>query len=135
MRGFIDIGDDLARADTAALMNALRRRGYLTGTPPAPCEPLCEMTGFDACDIVRTPQFGVIVYRAALGDRVARGQPVADIVSPSLPGREGRITVHAATDGVVVTRRLKRLVAANQVIAKIAGSVPLPHRKGYLLED
>lgn len=97
--------------------------------------PLCDITGFDACDVVRTPAFGVIVYRAALGEQVKSGQPIADIVVPSALGHKRRITVHARTDGVVVTRRLKKLVAANQVIAKVAGNSPLPYRKGYLLED
>lgn len=135
LRGFADVGDDLAGADAAALVNTLRRRGCLAGAAAPPSEPLCEITGFDACDVVRTPQFGVIVYHAALGDKVMRGQPIADIVSPSAPGSQERITVRAETEGIVVTRRLKKLVAANQVIAKIAGSAPLPHRKGYLLED
>ncbi|RUU76335.1 hypothetical protein [Mesorhizobium sp. M7A.F.Ca.MR.362.00.0.0] len=114
LRGFVDIGDEMAATD-------------------AP--PLCDVTGFDACDVVRTPAFGVIVYRVELGERVTSGQPIADIVAPAAIGGDARITVHARTDGVVVTRRLKKLVAANQVIAKVAGTEPLSHRKGYLLED
>lgn len=135
LRGFIDVADDIAQADADAMINVLRRRGYLKGeAKPAP-EPLCQPTRFDACDIVRTPQFGVIVYHAELGERVTRGQPLADIVSPPSENGPDRITLHAGTEGVVVTRRLKKLVAANQVIVKIAGSEPLDHRKGYLLED
>ncbi|MFC6488804.1 succinylglutamate desuccinylase/aspartoacylase family protein [Nitratireductor sp. GCM10026969] len=135
LRGFVDVGDEIARADASALINVLRRRRYLSGDADAAPEPLCELTGFDACDIVRTPQFGVVVYHAELGERVKCGQPIADIVSPPAAGSQERITLHAGTDGLVVTRRLKKLVAANQVIAKIAGVVPLKHRRGYLLED
>lgn len=135
LRGFIDISDDVARADASALINVLRRRRYLSGDADAAPEPLCELSGFDACDLVRSPQFGVIVYHADLGERVKRGQPIADIVSPAAAGSERRITLHAGTDGLVVTRRLKKLVVANQVIAKIAGVVPLKSRRGYLLED
>ena len=135
LRGFVDIGDEMAATDASALLNVLRRRGYITGQAPAAPAPLCDVTGFDACDVVRTPAFGVIVYRAELGERVTSGQPIADIVAPAAIGGDARVTVHARTDGVVVTRRLKKLVAANQVIAKVAGTVPLSHRKGYLLED
>lgn len=135
LRGFIDISDDMARADASAMLNVLRRRGYLASPAVAAPAPLCDVTGFDACDVVRTPAFGVIVYRAELGERVTSGQPIADIVVPSALGAEGRITVHARTNGIVITRRLKKLVAANQVIAKVAGESPLSHRKGYLLED
>ncbi|HET7411816.1 MAG TPA: succinylglutamate desuccinylase/aspartoacylase family protein [Pararhizobium sp.] len=133
LRGFIDVDDEVTAADAAAIMNALRRRGYLEGSArPAP-EPLCEATAFEACDVVRTPVFGVIAYRAQLGERVTRGQPIADIVTPSADGT--RTTIRSRTDGIVVTRRLKKLVAPNQVIAKVVGSEPLAHRRGYLLED
>ena len=60
---------------------------------------------------------------------------VAEIVDPSGSGAAARTPVLACTDGLVLTRRLKKLVAAGQVIAKIAGETPLPHRSGYLLED
>lgn len=135
LRGFSDVGDDIARTDAAALINVLRRRGYLAGQATQVPEPLCAMTGFDACDVVRTPQFGVVVYHAALGEYVARGQPIADIVTPSAQDYAERVTVCSATDGVVITRRVKKMVGANQVIAKIAGEAPLSYRKGYLLED
>lgn len=135
LRGFADIEDNLAQTDAAALINVLRRRRYLAGFAEAAPEPLCDLTGFDACDIVRTPQFGVVVYHAGLGERVKRGQSVADIVSPwETPDRD-RVTLYAATEGIIITRCLKKLVATNQVIAKIAGNIPLKNRKGYLLED
>ena len=136
LRGFIDVSDELAAADAAALVRVLRRRGYLAGGADEAPAPSCEATGFDACDIVRAPTFGVLLYRVELGETVRRGQPIADIVDPS--GRwpnEARSTVRAGTDGVVLTRRLKKLVAPNQTVAKIAGREPLAHRQGYLLED
>ncbi|MGN6551892.1 MAG: succinylglutamate desuccinylase/aspartoacylase family protein [Pararhizobium sp.] len=135
LRGFVDIGDEIAAADAAAIVNALRRRGYLQGAATPGPQALCEATPFEACDVVRTPVFGVIVYRAELGETVTSGQPIADIVTPSAEPGAARTTICARTDGVIVTRRLKKLVAANQVIAKVAGQTPLPHRTGYLLED
>ncbi|HET8726950.1 MAG TPA: succinylglutamate desuccinylase/aspartoacylase family protein, partial [Alphaproteobacteria bacterium] len=136
LRGFIDVSDAVARGDAAALINVLRRRGYLAGEAAALPEPLCDATGFDACDIVRAPSYGVLVYHVELGDRVTRGQPIADVVDPAAPDPDrGRATVRAATDGVVITRRLRKLIAANQVLAKIAGAEPLTYRQGYLLED
>lgn len=135
LRGFVDIDDRLACSDAAGLVNSLRRRGYLAGLASPVPAPLCDITGFDACDIVRTPDFGVIVYRVELGDEVESGQPIADIVRPGVVGNEARVTVRSRAKGTVITRRLKKLVAANQVIAKIAGSAALAHRSGYLLED
>lgn len=135
LRGFIDIGDDLARTDALALLNVLRRRRYLSGDAEAMPKALCGLTSFDACDVLRAPQFGLVVYHAELGERIERGQPIADIVSPWSAHSKERVTVYANTEGLLITRRLKRLVASNQVIAKIAGHVPLEHRNGYLLED
>lgn len=133
LRGFIDVGDDVTASDSAAIMNELRRRSYLGGSAKLAPEPLCDMTALEACDVIRTPDFGVIAYRAQLGERVVRGQPIADIVMPS--AGVSRTTVRSRADGIVVTRRLKKVVAPNQVIAKVVGSEPLPHRRGYLLED
>lgn len=135
LRGFTDVDDDTAHADAVALMNAMQRRGILTGPAVAAPEPQCAMTDFAACDIVRAPKFGVVVYRVALGERVRSGQPIADIIDPSCVGREARTPVVARTDGIVLTRKLKKLVAAGQAVAKIVGDKPLPHRTGYLLED
>lgn len=135
LRGFIDIDDKIAHTDAAALITTLRRRGYLDGPISPIPDALCDITEFGACDIVRTPDFGVIVYHVALGEQVSCGQPIADIVNPSGIGRDARTTVYSRTDGIVLTRKLKKLVAAGQVVAKIAGEKLLPHRAGYLLED
>jgi len=136
LRGFIDVSDSVASADASALMNVLRRRGYLRGRPTEVPAALCGTTRFDACDIVRTPVFGVLVYHVELGETVTCGQPIADVIDPSRQGlAHSRHTIVAGTDGTVITRRLRKLVAADQVIAKIAGRNSLGYRRGYALED
>lgn len=136
LRGFADVSDDLAATDAAALFRALQRRGHIAGDAgPAPGDP-CEPTGLDACDVLRAPVAGVVSYRAGLGDRVCRGDSIAEIVDPSSATRdEARHAVRSRADGIVLSRRLRKLVAAGEVIAKIAGSERLAHRQGYLLED
>lgn len=136
LRGFADVSDDLAAADASALFRALQRRGHVAGDPgPAPDDP-CEPAGLDACDIVRAPVAGVVSYRVELGDRVSRGDGIADIIDPARPAAaDARRTVRSRANGIVLTRRLRRLVAAGEVVAKIAGSEPLAHRHGHLLED
>ena len=136
LRGFIDVDDETASQDARALLNVLRRRGFVAGTPDAPPELQCEATPLSAVDVVRTPTFGVLVYHVELGEQVEKGEAIADIVDPAAPNERGaRFTVRSETDGTVITRRLRRLVAPNQVIAKVVGKAPLPHRVGYLLED
>lgn len=136
LRGFIDVGDDMARRDAQALVNVLRRRGFLAGEPAEVPPLLCDATPLSAVDLIRTPTFGVLVYHAELGEEVEKGQPIADIVDPAAPRDGGaRFTIRSKTDGTVITRRLRRLVSPNQVVAKVVGKEPLAHRIGYLLED
>lgn len=136
LRGFADVSDELASADAEAIVGALQRRGLVAGDPgPAPADT-CQATGLDACDMVRAPLAGVVSYHVALGQRVSRGDSIADIVDPSSPtSDEARRTVRSEADGIVLSRRLRRLVAAGEVVAKVAGTEPLAHRQGYLLED
>lgn len=136
LRGFIDVDDTIAHRDAQALVNVLRRRGFLAGEAPELPPLMCDATPLSAVDLIRTPTFGILIYRAELGERVEKGQPIADIVDPAAPRDDGtRFTVRSGTDGIVVTRRQRRLVSPHQVIAKIAGSEALGYRTGYLLED
>ncbi|SDG07804.1 hypothetical protein SAMN05216241_10559 [Limimonas halophila] len=136
LRGFADVDDGLAKRDARALVRALQRRGHLAGDPgPAP-QPRCEPTGLDACDILRAPATGAVIYRAELGQQVRGGDPIAELVPLDAgPTARQRAVVHARTDGIVLTRRLHRQAARGDAIAKIAGRTPLAHRQGYLLED
>jgi len=136
LRGFADVGDDLAAADAAALFRSLQRRGYVAGDPgPAPDDP-CQPSGLDACDMIRAPVAGVVSYHAGLGEQVDAGDSIADVVEPAVAASpEGRLTVRSRTRGVVLSRRLRKLVAAGEVIAKVAGTDPLAHHQGQLLED
>lgn len=137
LRGFVDVSDAMAADDAAGLFRDLQRRGHVAGDPgPAPAPP-CAPTGLDACDILRAPFAGIVSYHVALGQRVSSGEKIADIIDPSSDAEvgEARCSVRSGTDGVVLSRRLRRLVAADEVVAKVAGTQPLPHRQGYLLED
>lgn len=136
LRGFADVGDDLAAADAAALFRGLQRRGLVAGDPGRAPDCACTPTGMEACDVVRTPIAGIISYRAGLGEQVSVGDSIADIVDPSgsTPGGARR-SVRSGANGIVLSRRLRRLVSPGDVIAKIVGTEPLDHRQGHLLED
>ena len=80
---------------------------------------------------VRAPAAGMVVYRAGLGDRVAAGDTVAEIVDPL----GGTVPVLARTSGVLFARHDQPFAWPGKVIGKIAGREPLPERKGALLTD
>jgi len=79
---------------------------------------------------VVAPHGGVLVFLRELGERMARGQPIAELVNPA----DGTATVLASpTDGVFYARESRRFVPAGTRIAKVAGREAV--RSGNLLSD
>jgi hypothetical protein len=98
----------------------------------------CEGTDLEAADIVRAPRAGIIAYRAALGSRITKGDVIGELVDPLAddPGN-ARLEIRARSDGLVLSRCLKKLVAPGDGVAMIVGTQRLAHRKGSgsLLSD
>ncbi|SME97626.1 hypothetical protein SAMN06265365_10790 [Tistlia consotensis] len=136
LRGAADVRDELAAADAAALLRLLVRRGYLEGAVGELPDALCEATDLDATDTIKAPAAGVLSYRIELGERVGKGEVVADLIDPAAEDPlAGRSTIVSGTDGFLLSRRSRKFVTAGESVAKVVGSEPLPHRRGYLLED
>lgn len=136
-RGQNDVFDHYGEQDALRLFGFLCGRGLIDADPgPVPSHS-CDATPFDATEIIRASQSGLVAYRVDLGQRVAKGQPIADLIA--LDGPEAfiaRTPIVAGTDGLVLTRTLRKYVTRGEGIAKIVGTTPLPQRKGgYLLED
>ncbi len=136
LRGRADVDDGLARADAEALMRFLMRRGVVRGEP-GPLPPSAgDGVPFEAVDMVRSAVAGIVAYRKNLGDRIKKGDMIADIVDPTAEdARAARTPVTTRTDGFILTRRDDKLVRPGQVIAKVVGREVLPGRTGLLLED
>ena len=68
---------------------------------------------------------------------MTKGQPVADLIAMDGPEAfVARTPIVAGTNGLVLTRSLRKYVTRGEGIMKIVGTTPLPARKGgYLLED
>ena len=136
-RGQADVFDEMASADAAGLYRFLQRHGALAGNPgPAPA-PTCEGTDLEATDIVRAPKAGIIAYKAALGAEVKKGDLIGELVDPLADDpNKARTPVRAGTDGLVLSRCLKKLVSPGDGVAMIVGTSKLAHRKpGALLGD
>jgi predicted deacylase len=135
-RGQADVFDAMAEPDAQALFRFLQRRGLIAGNPgPAP-KPLCDGTLLDATDSVRSPGAGVLAYKVELGQRVTAGTDIAELVDPMADDpAKARMPIKTITDGLVLSRRLDKLVRPGDSVAKVVGNRSLPSRKGYLLED
>ncbi len=128
LRGEADTHHELARRDAAAIIEFLRRRGVLAG-PLAPLPPpLCEPTPLSGSEPVLAPRAGVVVFHAESGQRVAAGEPVADLVDVDT-GQVHPILAQSA--GVLYARVATRWATPGKRLAKIAGTALA--RSGKLL--
>jgi uncharacterized protein len=132
LRSNNDVDEALARGDAQALLRFLVRGGAVAGEPGPLPALRCEATPLEAMQQVIAPTAGIVVYRARLGDRVAPGDVVAEIVDP-VGGPA--VVVEARTSGVLFARHDQPYAWPGKVIGKIAGREPLPERKGKLLPD
>jgi len=135
-RGQADTHDDLGHEDAQGLFDFFAGRG-LIGTTPAPASPAPGPTPFEATEVLRADRPGLLAYRVKLGDRVKKGDVVADIIAMDGPEAFlGRTPLRAGTDGLILSRASAKYVVAGSSVAKIVGSDILPMRAGgYLLED
>jgi len=128
LRGEADTSHALATQDATALVEFLRRRGLVGGTP-APLPPArCEPTPLAASEPVLAPSSGIVVFHAEPGERVQAGSPVADLVDVDT----GAVTTLAAPcTGVLYARAALRWATPGARLAKIAGTTA--SRSGKLL--
>ena len=135
-RGQFDVFDDLGTHDGKALYRFLQRRGLIAGDP-GPLPPLlCEGTPLEGADYMRAPKAGILAYHVKTGDMVRKGDLIAEIIDPLAEDQaKARTEMRAVTDGLIVSRCSKKLIAPGEGITMVAGKAPLSHRTGKLLSD
>ena len=135
-RGQADTHDHLGQEDAQGLFAFFAGRGLIDAeVEPAKAAP--GPTPFEATEVLRADRPGLLAYRVNLGDRVKKGDVVADLIA--MDGPEAfisRTPLRAGTDGFILSRATAKLAATGSSVAKIVGSEVLPGRAGgYLLED
>lgn len=128
LRGENDVRYDLAEQDARALLQYLAREGVVdlpvSELPP----PLCAPTPLEGVEPLHAPHSGVLVFLKQLGERVAAGEAVADIVNP-VSGRT--TTLKAGQAGVLFASTAHRHLLKGMHVCKIAGAEA--YRTGSLL--
>jgi predicted deacylase len=136
-RGPADVFDHFGADDARRLWGFLCERNLIDASPGERPAPVSRATPFEATEIVRVERPGLVAYRVELGERVSKGQPIADLIA--LDGPEAfmaRTPILAGTDGFVLARAMTKYAPRGASIMKIVGTTVLPGRKGaYLLED
>ncbi|WP_127145352.1 succinylglutamate desuccinylase/aspartoacylase family protein [Pelagibacterium montanilacus] len=135
-RGRHDVDDALGRADAENLFGFFQTTGLVASDPARTPDPAAAPTPLSATEVVRTQGPGLVAYRVGLGENVAKGQPIADLIALDGTGAfRDRTPVLAGTSGRVISRRMRKFAPAGASIAKIVGTEPVAGRTGYLLED
>ena len=137
LRGHADVDDDLGAKDAAGILAFLRQKGVVAGDDGTRETPRCQPTPLEGVDIVHAPGAGLLAYKVTLGDRVRKGDVIAELIDLMADDpNAARTPITAGTDGLVFTRVEDRLVRPGQSVVKIAGAVALENRKqGQLLEN
>lgn len=127
-----DVDAALAERQAQGLFALLARRGLILAQPLPDLPPLrCQASDLTAMAQVKSPATGLVIYHAALGDSLRRGEPVATICDPL----GSSVEVLAPTDGLLFARHSQPYAWPDKVIAKIAGTQNLSWRQGLLLTD
>jgi len=136
LRGQPDVFDELGEKDAKAIYRFLQRHGVIAGNPgPAP-ELLCTATPLDAADVPLSPASGLLAYKRNLGDRVKKGDLLAELIDPLAEDvAAARIQLRASNDGLILSRRQSKLVRAGDYINMIVGTEVLSHRTAKLMTD
>lgn len=129
LRGEMDVSHAHAAQDAQAIFSYLEHLGVLqTGNTPAVPDALCQPTPLAGSETLRATGPGVVVYAAEPGQRLQKGDLVAEVVNP-IEGLTERVL--AGVDGVFYARIRDRYVTAGCEVGKIAGKYPF--RTGPLL--
>ena len=135
-RGQLDTFDALNRRDAENLYGFFQEQGLIGGDPIGPKGSGAAATDLRATEFLRSPAAGLIAFRVELGDRVARGDAIADLISLDGDGAfVERRPILAGTSGLVLSRTMHKYVWRNANVAKIVGEKVLESRSGNLLSD
>lgn len=131
LRGEVDVTHAYAQQDASAIFAYLEHLGVLhTGHTPEVPAPLCQPTPLAGSETLRAQGPGVVVYAAEPGQRMKKGELVAEVIN-AIDGVAEEVL--AGVDGVFYARILNRYVTAGCEVGKIAGATPF--RTGPLLGD
>jgi hypothetical protein len=128
LRGQRDVNHAMADSDAGAILDFLRHVGVIAGPAPELPEPLCRPTALAASEPIIAPASGILIYRGALGEAVAAGDVIAEIIDP-LTGEATLVATQSS--GVFYARSSLRFAMPGKRLGKVAGTTS--KRSGRLL--
>ncbi|MCX7220164.1 MAG: M14 family metallopeptidase [Burkholderiales bacterium] len=128
LRGETEVCHELARTDAAAIIAFLQHAGHIGGEVPIMPQALCKATPLEGVEPIVAAHAGILVFTKAVGERVAAGESIGDLVDP-LSGEQTPLLATVA--GVLFARVARRYAQGGMRVAKIAGEQAF--RTGNLL--
>ncbi len=129
LRGEGDVDHQLASADANALLGFLQHAGLVAAPHPVELPAaLCQPTPLAGSETLRAPAPGVVVFVAAVGQQLAVGDLVAEVIDP-IANQTYKIVAGVA--GILYAHVLERYVTTGGELGKIAGATAF--RTGNLL--
>ena len=119
LRGQADTSHESARRDALALVEFLRRRGLIAGTPEPLPQPLCEATPLSGSEPITAPRAGVVVFHHEPGSWLEAGSVVADLIDPETAEL---LPLRCQSAGRLYARIATRWATPGKRLAKIAGT-------------
>jgi predicted deacylase len=128
LRGEQDVDHTLARRDAQALLDFLALREFVAQSAPVLPAAQYRPTLLASSEPITVPQAGVIAFVRPLGDTLAAGDTVAELIDPE----SGHVTpIVTRSGGLLYARSASRLAWPGKRIAKVAGDTL--QRTGKLL--
>jgi predicted deacylase len=134
LRGTADVSHAQAQQDAQNIFWFLQRRGFIKGAAPEVPPLRNDATPLRGVEHVKAHAPGVVVFLKQPGERVGKGDVIAEIVNPLEEAVKDRITqVKCSTAGLLFSINTDRYARPGRILAKIAGKVPLKEKGENLL--
>lgn len=134
LRGRADVSHELAARDAENIFLFLQRRGWIRGAAPGLPTLRNEATSLRGVEHIKAPAAGVVVFLKKPGDRIKKGETLAEIVNPLAVDKDKRLVpVNSGIDGILFSIITDRYARPGRILAKIAGKKPLKEKGEDLL--
>lgn len=134
LRGSSDVSHARGAQDAGNIFIFLQRRGFIQGTAPDVPPLRNAATPLRGVAHIKAPTPGVVLFLKQPGDRIAKGDVIAEIINPLKDGAQNRITrVKSSIAGLLFSINTDRYARPGRILAKIAGKVLLKEKGENLL--
>jgi hypothetical protein len=134
LRGISDVSHKHGAQDAENIFLFLQRRGFIKGEVSELPPLRNEATPLRGVEHIKAAMPGVVVFLKEPGDRIEKGDVIAEIVNPLEEAMDNRITiVRSGIDGIVFSTKTDRYARPGRILAKIAGKEPIKDKGEDLL--